>query len=247
MGSFGSIHRGSTSNSSVLMSSSSSWGLTLRRRKDPLLVTSFLVRWELSTSRIPCSSKWGMPSATSKSSPTKGVRRPWYLLRLFAPLVVRRRGGSRGASECKIVRGRLDGLFSCPTPIRTALVEGSVEGIAILAAVLVRVVMRIADTNPHSSMVDEDGNERVPESILLGMISEDGRGHVGATSLLRETARAISNVWPIPLRFATLRVRGRLGDRIVQSPGVCWSLLGSEAVIAVRGTVGDAALDGALI
>ena len=39
--SFGSIHRGSTSDSSVLMSSSSSWGLTLRRRKEPLPVTSF--------------------------------------------------------------------------------------------------------------------------------------------------------------------------------------------------------------
>ena len=45
--------------------------------------------------------------------------------------------------------------------------------------------MPIADTNPHSSMVDEDGNERVPESILLGTVSEDGRGHVGARSLLR--------------------------------------------------------------
>ena len=107
--------------------------------------------------------------------------------------------------------------------------------------------MPIADTNPHSSMVDEDGNERVPESIFLGTISEDGQGHFGATSLLRGTACAISNVWPIPLRFATLHVRGRLGDGIVQSPKVCWSLLGSEAVIAVRGTVGDAALDGALI
>ena len=31
------------------------------------------------------------------------------------------------------------------------LVEGSVEGIAILAAVLVRVAMPIVDTNPHSS------------------------------------------------------------------------------------------------
>ena len=143
-------------------------------------MTSFLVRWELSTSRIPCSSKWGMPSATSLSSPTKGIHRPWYLLRLFAPLVVRRRGGSRGASECEIARGRLDGLFNCPTPIRTALIEGSIEGIAILAAVLVRVAMPIADTNPHSSMVDDDGNEQVPESILLGTVSEDGRGHVRA-------------------------------------------------------------------
>ena len=59
--------------------------------------------------------------------------------------------------------------------------------------------MPIADSNPHSSMVDEDGNERVPESILLGTVSEDDRGHVGATSLSRGTARAISNVWPIPL------------------------------------------------
>ena len=41
VGSFGSIHRGSTSDSSVLISSSSSWGLTLRRRKEPLPVTSF--------------------------------------------------------------------------------------------------------------------------------------------------------------------------------------------------------------
>ena len=116
-----------------------------------------------------------------------------------------------------------------------------------MAAVLVRVAMLIVDTNPHSSMVDEDENERVPESILLGTVSEDGRGHVGATSLLRGIARAISNVWPIPLRFATLRVRGRLGDGFVQSPGVYWSLLGSEAVIVVRGTLGDAVLDGALI
>ena len=59
--------------------------------------------------------------------------------------------------------------------------------------------MPIADTNPHSSMVDEDGNKQVAESILLGTVSEDGRGHVEATSLLRGTARAISNVWPIPL------------------------------------------------
>ena len=107
-----------------------------------------------------------------------------------------------------------------------ALVEGSVEGIAILAAVLVRVAMPIADTNPHSSMVDEDGNERVAESILLSTVSEDGRGHIGATSLLRGTARAISNVWPIPLRFATLRVRGRLGDGIykaLECAEACWA------------------------
>ena len=80
-----------------------------------------------------------------------------------------------------------------------ALVEGSVEGIATLVAVLVCVAMPIADTNPHSSMVDEDGNERVAKYILLGTVSEDGRGHVEATSLLRGTARAISNVWSIPL------------------------------------------------
>ena len=61
-----------------------------------------------------------------------------------------------------------------------ALVEGSVEGIAILAAVLVRVAMPIADTNPHSSMVDEDGNERVAVSMLSGTVLEDGQEHVGA-------------------------------------------------------------------
>ena len=68
-----------------------------------------------------------------------------------------------------------------------------------MAVVLVRVAMPIADTNPHSSMVDEDGNERVAESILLGTVSEDGQGHVEATSLLHGTTCAISNVWPIPL------------------------------------------------
>ena len=74
----------------------------------------------------------------------------------------------------------MDGLFSCPTPIRTALVEGSVEGIAILVACLVHVAMPIANTNPHSSMVDEDGNERVAVPMLSGTVSEDGQGHVGA-------------------------------------------------------------------
>ena len=73
----------------------------------------------------------------------------------------------------------MDGLLSCPISIRTALVEGSVEGIAILAAVLVHVVMPIADTNPHSSMVDEDGNERVVVPMLSSTVSEDGGGHVG--------------------------------------------------------------------
>ena len=68
----------------------------------------------------------------------------------------------------------MDGLLSCPTPIRTALVEGSVEDIAILAAVLVCVAMPIANTNPHSSMMDEDGNKRVVVPMLLGTVSEDG-------------------------------------------------------------------------
>ena len=80
----------------------------------------------------------------------------------------------------EIPRGRLDGLLRCPTPIRTALVDGRVEGIAILTVVLVCVAMPIADTNPHSSKVDEDGNERVAVAMLSGTISEDGRGHVGA-------------------------------------------------------------------
>ena len=53
-----------------------------------------------------------------------------------------------------------------------ALVDGSVEGIAILAAVLVCVAMPIADTNPHFLMVDEDGNERVAVPMLSGTISE---------------------------------------------------------------------------
>ena len=74
----------------------------------------------------------------------------------------------------------MDGLLNCPTPIRMALVDGRVEGIEILAAVLVRVVMPIADTNPHSSMVDEDGNEGVAVPMLSDTVSEDGRGHVGA-------------------------------------------------------------------
>ena len=60
-----------------------------------------------------------------------------------------------------------------------ALVDGRIEGIAILAAVLVHVVMPIADTNLHSSMVDEDGNERVALPKFSGMVSEDSRGHVG--------------------------------------------------------------------
>ena len=47
-------------------------------------------------------------------------------------------------------------------------------------AILVHVAMLIADTNPHSSTVDEDGNERVAGPMLSGMVSEDNRGHVGA-------------------------------------------------------------------
>ena len=61
-----------------------------------------------------------------------------------------------------------------------ALVDGRDEGIAILAAVFVRVAMPIADTNPHSSTVDEDGNKRVAVPMLSCMVLEDGRGHVGA-------------------------------------------------------------------
>ena len=55
-----------------------------------------------------------------------------------------------------------------------ALVDGRVKGIAILAAVLVHVAMPIADINPHSSMVNEDGNERDVVPMLSGMVSEDG-------------------------------------------------------------------------
>ena len=61
-----------------------------------------------------------------------------------------------------------------------ALVDRRVEGIAILATVLVRVAMPIADTNPHSSMVDEDGNKRVAVPMLSSMVSKDGPGHVEA-------------------------------------------------------------------
>ena len=61
-----------------------------------------------------------------------------------------------------------------------ALVYKRVQGIAILGTVLVRVAMPIADTNPHSSTVDEDGNERVAVPMLSGMVSEDSRGYVGA-------------------------------------------------------------------
>ena len=60
-----------------------------------------------------------------------------------------------------------------------ALVDGRVKGIAIRAVVLVRVAMPIADTNPHSSTVDEDGNERVAVPMWLGIVSEDGQECVG--------------------------------------------------------------------
>ena len=76
--------------------------------------------------------------------------------------------------------------------VRHLLMEES-KASQSLAAVLVFVAMPIADTNPHSSMVDEDGNERVAESISLGTVSEDGRGHVEATSVLRGTTRVISH------------------------------------------------------
>ena len=45
---------------------------------------------------------------------------------------------------------------------------------AILAAALVCVAMPIADINPHSSMVDEDGNEQVAVPMLSSTVLEDG-------------------------------------------------------------------------
>ena len=36
--------------------------------------------------------------------------------------------------------------------------------------------MPIANTNPHSSTIDEDGNERVAVFVLSGMVSKDGQG-----------------------------------------------------------------------
>ena len=86
--------------------------------------------------------------------------------------------------------------------------------------------MPIADTNPHSSMMDEDGNKRVAESILLGTVSEDGREHVEATSLLRGTARAISNVWPIPLRLLRCVLEGdwEMGlYKALECAEACWA------------------------
>ena len=58
-------------------------------------------------------------------------------------------------------------------------INRGVESFAILALVLVRVEMLIIDTNPHLSTIDEDGNDRVAVLVLSGMVSEDGRGHVG--------------------------------------------------------------------
>ena len=58
-------------------------------------------------------------------------------------------------------------------------VDRGVELFAILAVVLVCIEMPIADTNPHSSTVDEDRNERVAVSVLSDMVSEDGQGYVG--------------------------------------------------------------------
>ena len=59
-------------------------------------------------------------------------------------------------------------------------VDGRIDLFAILAAVLVRIEMPIADTNPYSSTVDEDRNKQVAVLVLSGMVSEDGRGHIGA-------------------------------------------------------------------
>ena len=58
-------------------------------------------------------------------------------------------------------------------------VDEGVGSFAILAPVLVCVEMPIVDTNPHSLMVDEDGNDRVAVPVLFGMVSEDGQGRVG--------------------------------------------------------------------
>ena len=58
-------------------------------------------------------------------------------------------------------------------------IDGGVESFAILAAIVVRVEMPIADTNPYSSMVDEDANDRFAVYVLSGMASEDSRGRVG--------------------------------------------------------------------
>ena len=53
----------------------------------------------------------------------------------------------------------MDGLFYCVTPILMPFVNGGVELFAVLALVLVHFEMPIANTNPHSSIVNEDGNK----------------------------------------------------------------------------------------
>ena len=74
----------------------------------------------------------------------------------------------------------MDGLLSCPTPILIPFVDGGVESFAIVAAVLVRVEIPIADTNPHSLTVDDDGNEGVVVPVLSGReVSKDGQGRIG--------------------------------------------------------------------
>ena len=80
---------------------------------------------------------------------------------------------------CEIPRGRLDGLLCCPKTILMPFVDEGVELFTILVLLLVRVEMPIADTNPHSSTVNEDGNNRIAVSVLSGMVSEDGQRHVG--------------------------------------------------------------------
>ena len=56
---------------------------------------------------------------------------------------------------------RIAWASSYSMPILMPFVDAGIESFAILALVLIRVEMPIADTNPHSSMVGEDGNDRV--------------------------------------------------------------------------------------
>ena len=123
-------------------------------------------------------------------------------------------------------------------------VDGGIESFAVLAVVLVRVEMPIASTNPHSSMVDEDGNDRV---AVLVLSSEDGRGRFGVWLALRGMPHAIINMAPIPLRFATLRIRGRFGGGSVQSPGDCDRLVESRTINISRRTLEDVVLEGAFL
>ena len=58
-------------------------------------------------------------------------------------------------------------------------IDGGVELFAVLATVFVLVEMPIAGTNPHSSTIDEDGNDQVAIPVLSSMVSEDGRGRIG--------------------------------------------------------------------